>query len=237
MKAFMYNVFLQWKLDLRNKGVLLTYYIVPLIFYLFMGAIFTSVNPVSRDTLIQAMIVFNISMGAFLGTPVQVAELYKNDLKKAYRVGGIPISASGAITLISGLLHLIITSMIIYITAPLLFDAPTPISNMFLLSLITFIIASLMIGLLLGLFVKDFTKVAMYAQGIFLPSLMLSGIMFPASLLPSFLEYIGYIFPATWGYKSMVGLFDITNYWPLLIFVVVALIISIYKMERIKKID
>lgn len=37
MNAFLYGVALQWKLDLRNKGILLSYYIVPLVFFAFMG--------------------------------------------------------------------------------------------------------------------------------------------------------------------------------------------------------
>jgi hypothetical protein len=40
MSAFLYGVVLQWKLDFRNKGVLLTYYVVPLVFFAFMGGIF-----------------------------------------------------------------------------------------------------------------------------------------------------------------------------------------------------
>ena len=35
MNAFMYGIVLQWKLDLRNKDMLLTYYVVPLVFFAF----------------------------------------------------------------------------------------------------------------------------------------------------------------------------------------------------------
>ena len=39
----------------------------------------------------------------------------------------------------------------------------------------------------------------MIAQLVFLPSIMLSGIMFPIDLLPDFLEAIGHIFPRFMG--------------------------------------
>ena len=42
MNGFLYGVALQWKLDLRSKSLLITCYIVPLIFFLLMGGIFTS---------------------------------------------------------------------------------------------------------------------------------------------------------------------------------------------------
>ncbi|SDF38442.1 ABC-2 type transport system permease protein [Fontibacillus panacisegetis] len=66
MKAFAYGAFLQWKLDFRNKNVVLTYYVVPLVFFAFMGGIFTSIDPLAKQTLIQSMTVFGVSMGTLL---------------------------------------------------------------------------------------------------------------------------------------------------------------------------
>ena len=43
MNGFLYGVALQWKFDIRSKSLLVTCYIVPLIFFLLMGGIFTSV--------------------------------------------------------------------------------------------------------------------------------------------------------------------------------------------------
>jgi pltK len=43
----------------------------------------------------------------------------------------------------------------------------------------------------------------MLSQLMFLPSIMLSGIMFPSFLPPRFLQYISYVFPATLGFKAM----------------------------------
>ena len=82
MEAFMYNVGLQWKLDFRNKGILLVYYIIPLVFFLFMGGVFSSINPESKNTLIQSMSIFTVTMGAVLGTPVPLINLiWKRDKK------------------------------------------------------------------------------------------------------------------------------------------------------------
>lgn len=48
MGAFLYGVSLQWKLDMRSKTLLITCYIVPLLFFAIMGGIFTSVMPEAR---------------------------------------------------------------------------------------------------------------------------------------------------------------------------------------------
>lgn len=50
MGAFIYGVSLQWKLDIRSKTLLITCYIVPLLFFGIMGGIFTSVIPGAGDT-------------------------------------------------------------------------------------------------------------------------------------------------------------------------------------------
>lgn len=39
MSGFLYGVALQWKLDIRSKSLLVTCYIVPLIFFLLMGGV------------------------------------------------------------------------------------------------------------------------------------------------------------------------------------------------------
>lgn len=85
MNGFLYGVALQWKLDMRSKSLLVTCYIVPLIFFLLMGGIFTSVMPEMRSTLIQSMIVMSVSMGAFIGLPPSLVETYGSDVKKVYK--------------------------------------------------------------------------------------------------------------------------------------------------------
>ena len=91
MKGFLYSLALQWKLDIRSKSLLVTYYIVPLIFFLLMGGIFTSVIPDMGSTLIQSMIVMSVSMGAFLGLPPSLIETYGSDIKKIYKANGVHI--------------------------------------------------------------------------------------------------------------------------------------------------
>ena len=85
MRAFLYGVFLQWKLDIRSKTLLITCYIVPLLFFLIMGGIFTSVMPEARYTLIQSMTVFGVTMGALIGLPPSLVEIYSSNIKNDKR--------------------------------------------------------------------------------------------------------------------------------------------------------
>ena len=219
MNGFLYGVALQWKLDIRSKSLLVTCYIVPLIFFLLMGGIFTSVMPEMRSTLIQSMIVMSVSMGAFIGLPPSLIETYGSDIKKVYKANGVPIYMGIIAMFLSAFVHLMITCIMIVLLAPILFEATLPTQlPLFFLALAIYIIVSLSIGSVLGLTVKNQAKLTMIAQLVFLPSIMLSGIMFPIELLPDFLEAIGLIFPASWGYRLMLDNgFYLENLWYLML--------------------
>lgn len=235
MSAFLYGIALQWKLDIRNKGVFLTYYVVPLVFFAFMGGIFSSINPAAKDTLIQSMTVFGVTMGAILGAPAPLVELYGSEIKKAYKVGGIPLWAASINNFLSAFAHLFIMSLVIFFISPLAFGAKTPIHlSHYFLSLTLFISVSVTVGTLLGLYIKSPSKLTMASQLIFLPSIMLSGIMFPTSMLPKVFETVSKVFPATWGYKLMTSEgFNGKLLIPLAAIMLLSICINGYKLSKI----
>ena len=236
MNCFLYSLVLQWKLDIRSKSLLVTFYIVPLVFFLIMGGIFTSVMPGMGSTLIQSMIVMSVSMGSFLGLPPSLVEIYGSDIKKIYNANGVPIYLGLVTILLSAFVHLMMTCIVILLLAPILFKASLPTQlPIFLLSLTIYIIVSLSIGCILGLTLKNQAKLTMLAQLVFLPSIMLSGIMFPISLLPDFLQVIGLVFPAYWGYRLMLeNGFSIESLWYMLFIFCIAVMIGILLLNKQK---
>ena len=236
MNCFLYSLVLQWKLDIRSKSLLVTFYIVPLLFFLIMGGIFTSVSPGMGTTLIQSMIVMSVSMGAFLGLPPSLIETYGSDIKKIYKANGVPIHLGLVTMVLSAFVHLTMTCMVILQLASILFKASLPSQlPLFFLALAIYIFVSLSIGSILGLTVKNQAKLTMIAQLIFLPSIMLSGIMFPITLLPDFLQVIGRLFPASWGYRLMLeNGFSLENLWYLILVSCIAIISSFFLVNKQK---
>ena len=236
MNCFLYSLVLQWKLNIRSKSLLVTFYIVPLIFFLIMGGIFTSVIPEMGSTLIQSMIVMSVSMGAFLGLPPSLVEIYGSDIKKIYNANGVPIYLGLVTILLSAFVHLMMTCIVILLLAPILFKASLPTQlPIFLLSLTIYIIVSLSIGCILGLTLKNQAKLTMLAQLVFLPSIMLSGIMFPISLLPDFLQILGRLFAAYWGYRLMLeNDFSLENLWYMIFIFCIAVMIGILLLNKQK---
>ena len=165
------------------------------------------------------MIVMSVSMGAFLGLPPSLIETYGSDIKKIYKANGVPIHLGLVTMVLSAFVHLMITCMVILLLAPILFKANLPSQFLlFFLALAIYIFVSLSIGSILGLTVNNQAKLTMIAQLIFLPSIMLSGIMFRSNLLPDFLQAIGRLFPASWGYRLMLDHgFGLENLWYLIL--------------------
>lgn len=237
MKAFLYGVFLQWKLDIRSKTLLITCYIVPLLFFAIMGGIFTSVMPEASSALIQSMKVFGVTMGALIGLPPSLVEIYGSNIKKVYQANGVPLYLGLALTNISAYIHLFLMSILLYIAAPLAFHAELPENpGVHFISLAIFIAVSLSIASIIGMAVKDPAKTSMFSIIVFLPSIIFSGIMFPIELLPKAFKTTGKLFPATWGYKLMAeNVFKTENLLSLLLIFVFAAIVCNILLRRIDK--
>lgn len=237
MGAFLYGVFLQWKLDIRSKTLLITCYIVPLLFFAVMGGIFTSVMPQAKETLIQSMTVFGVTMGALIGLPPSLVEIYSTDIKKVYKANGVPLYLGLVLTNISAYIHLFIMSVVLYFAAPLAFNAEIPDNpERYFISLAVFIAVSLSIASIIGLAVKDQAKTSMVSIIVFLPSILLSGIMFPIDLLPKAFQTAGKIFPASWGYRIMADyIFQLKNLLPLTVLFVLAVFACIILLRRLDK--
>lgn len=196
MKAFMYTFFLQTKTDLKQFEILIVYYLVPLVFYIVMGFVFQSIMPDISETLIATMSIFAISMGALFGLPSSIFNYCQNTLRKSLRVSSIPLSAMIFSGMLSAFVHLMVTTLIIVFVSPILFQAQIPISLLsFFFVIVLLLITSCLLGIIIALFSKSSGRLALYAQIVFLPTVMLSGIMFSVDLLPDGLKIISNIIP------------------------------------------
>lgn len=234
MKAFLYGVGLQFKLDIRSKTMLITCYLVPLLFFFFMSGIFTSVDPTAVVTLIPSMSVFVVTMSALMGLPPSLSEVYGGDVKKVYKANGVPLSLGVVTQFLSSFIHTLIVCLIVFALAPFAFKAHLPANVLlYFCSLVLFLFVALAIGCILGLLIKSQAKQTMVAMIVFLPSVMLSGIMFPASMLPSFMQYIAYAFPATIAFQAMTA-FEVWHL-PVLAALFAALALAVILLLRSKR--
>ena len=206
MIAFLKHMTIQFKLGLRDKTLLIDFYIVPLGFYLIMGSVMSSINPQYMHTLITSLIAFGVTMGALQGVSAPLSKLREGGTLRSYRVIGIPEHSVLLTELLSTFLHLLIMSVIILVTAPIFFKADYPKNFiLFFAVLFLFILATTAAGMLIGVIFSSHMA-AMFSTVVFVFSVMVSGMMFEPSMLPKVLMYIGRILPATYAVQAFNGL-------------------------------
>ncbi len=206
MKAFLIHLMVQFRGDLRDKGVLMVYYLVPLAFYLVMGSIMKALEMESGAPLTLSITVFALSMSAYLGMPQSLVKAREQGVLEAYRAAGIPAWSMPIATIVISTLHMLAVAVVILVTAPLLFGAAIPESmGRYALTVLLCALCSEGLGALLACLVKKQNTLTLAGQCLFLPTVMLSGIMFPASLLPKAMQWAGEALPATQALRLYAG--------------------------------
>ena len=182
-------------LGLRRRQMLFLNYIFPLGFYLMMGMIMPGLNPMFLETMVPSMATFAILAIGLLGIPDPLVTAREQGIFRSYRIHGIPARAIVLIPIVTSVMHMTIVGAIISTTAPLLFGAPAPVhplsfAGIFLLT--AFTVSSL--GSLMS------------SQVIFIPSMLIGGLMIPHAFLPDAARPVSGLLPTTFAMEAFQGL-------------------------------
>jgi ABC-2 type transport system permease protein len=208
MNAFLNHLSFEFRTGIRNKTLLLLNYLFPLGFYVMMGVIMAQINPMYLETMLPAMVVFAIVAATMLGLPDPLVTAREAGIFRSYKINGVPALSILVIPALTTILHAAAVAGIITITAPLLFDAPSPVHwPAFILTFILMAFACAGLAVLIGVISPSSRMTVLWSQLIFLPSMMLSGISgVPISLLPEALRRIAMLLPATHAMNAFRGL-------------------------------
>jgi ABC-2 type transport system permease protein len=207
MTAFAVHFAFEFKTGLRNATAMLMNYLFPLGFYLLMGIVFTQINPTFRDTMIAAMLVFAAMSSNLLGLPDPLVTSREAGIYRSFKINGVPAVSILAIPALSAMIHALIVAAIIALTAPLLFQAATPTNwGMLAILAILTIFTFGAIGALIGVVSPSSRATVLWTQLIFLPSMLLGGLMMPVALLPASVQPFAALLPATHAMQALTGL-------------------------------
>jgi ABC-2 type transport system permease protein len=207
MNAFIHHFTFEFRTGIRNKQLLLMNYLFPLGFYLMMGFIMAEINPPFREDIIPAMIVFGILAATLLGIPDPLVNARENGVFRSYKINGVPSISILVIPALTTILHLVIVTILITATAPLLFDAPLPVNWLnFALSFVAMAFTCAGISVLIGVVSPSSRMTVLWSQLIFVPSMLLGGMMVPYSMLPAAAGKIAQLLPATQAMNAFNGL-------------------------------
>lgn len=207
MRAFALHLGLEFRLGMRNKTLLLMNYLFPLGFYALLGALMGAVNPGFLTTIVPAMSLFAIMSGALLGMPDTLVSARTANIFRSYKIAGVPAGSLLAIPIITSMLHALLVTSIIAATAPLLFGGAA-VQNWAGFTLV-FLAAALALagaGALIGVVSSSTRMTVLLSQAVFLPSMILGGLMLPISILPPALGQAAMLLPTSYAMDAVAGL-------------------------------
>ena len=207
MNAFLHHFSYDFKSGIRNRMMLFINYLFPLGFYAIMGLVMTAINPAFKGVLIPAMVLFTIMASTLLGLPNPIVESRLAGIYRSFKINGVPAVSIITIPIVTTVVHALIASTLVALTAAPFFDGLPPNNwlNYFLISLLAaFTCGSL--GALIGVISKDTRAVTLWSQMIFLTSMLIGGLMVPIDILPEFIRPFSLLMPTTQAMQAYNGL-------------------------------
>jgi ABC-2 type transport system permease protein len=207
MSAFTNHFAFEFKTGLRNATSMLMNYLFPLGFFAMMGLVMTQVNPGYTEIIIPGMILIALMAAALLGLPGPLVEAREAGIYRSYKVNGVPAVSILLIPMLTTVFHALIASGIIAVSANPLFDGRNP-QNWWALALVT-VVAALnfgCLGALISVVSNDSRSVVLWSQLIFLPSILLGGLMMPLNILPESVLNFSFMLPTTYAMQAYSGL-------------------------------
>jgi len=207
MNAFANHFAFEFRTGMRDKTQLLMNYLLPIGLYAMLGFLMTELNPPFRETMIPAMIIVAILFSMVLGLPNPLVTAREAGIFRSYKINGVPAVSILTIPALTTILHMVVVAVIITATAPPLFGAPLPTNwPAFILIFLLTAFAHAGLGLLIGVISSSSRATVLWSQLIFLPSMLIGGLMIPYSMLPGVLGKVGLLLPSTHAMNAFQGL-------------------------------
>ena len=207
MKAFAYHLTYDLRSALRDRGRLLLFHLFPLVFFALCASFMTAVNPFFREAMLPGMVLFAVMSACLLATPSALVQARENGVFRSFRVNGVPSASILSVPVIGAGLHVAAVSAVIAVAGVLVFGGRAPSSA------VGFAVAGLLsyaayaaIGVLIGVAASKDTSATLLSQLVFIPSILLGGLMVPARVLPEGLQRIALLLPSTHCMRVFAGL-------------------------------
>jgi ABC-2 type transport system permease protein len=208
MTAFFYHLAYDFRTGVRDRTQLLMNYLFPLFFFLMMGVIMVKINPGFKDYMTPGMIMFTALTATVLSMPNPIVSARESGIFRSYRINGVPAINILTVPMLGSIAHLTLASAIILFTAGPLFGAKSPAlsaapAGIGIFLAMAFCLASL--GVLIAIVSPNTRSTILFSQLLYLPSIMLSGVMMPLSVLPDSMVYISKLLPTTYAMEAFRG--------------------------------
>ncbi len=207
MRAFAVHFGFEFKTGLRNSNQMMINYLFPIGFYIVMGLVMIRINPGFADTMVPALAVFAIIASTVLGMPSPLVEAREAGIFRSFKINGVPAFSILVIPALTTMFHALISATLIAVSAPFLFAGAAP-QNWLAFALVMLVTAFACggIGALISVVSKDSRATVLWSQLIFLPAMLIGGLMVPLSILPDSVAPVSMLLPTTHAMQASLGL-------------------------------
>jgi ABC-2 type transport system permease protein len=153
------------------------------------------------------MIIVAILFSMVLGLPTPLVAAREAGIFRSYKINGVPAISILTIPGLTTILHMVVVAAIITATAPLFFGAPASVNWAgFILFFLLAAFAHAGLGMLISVISSSTRATMLWQQLIFLPSMLIGGLMIPYTSLPDTLAKVGLLLPSTHAMNAFQGL-------------------------------
>ncbi|NLN20131.1 MAG: ABC transporter permease [Firmicutes bacterium] len=216
MSALLLHFASEFKATLRNRNLLLMNYLLPLGFYLLVGGMMNQINPFFGEQMIPAMVILTVLSGVIMGLPTPLVEAREAGVLRSFRVNGVRSGNLIAVPALANALHVCLVALIICVSAPLIFHVPAPADwPMFILVFLVTVLTNCGLATLIGVLAPGGQMAVLWQQLLFVPAMVLSGLMVPLSIVPAWGRRLALLLPATYAMEAFQGLaYKRETLWP-----------------------
>lgn len=199
MKAYWAMSVIHLKLALRERTVLFFNYVFPLLFFFGFGQFMDARNTGAITRIVPMVLVLGILGNGLFGAGIRaVAEREQNILRR-YKVTPITPAPILVASIVTGLLLYLPALFFVVGIAHLYYRMPFPERPLSLLLLISVgCVAFRAIGLIIAAVANTVAESNILVQMLYLPMLFISGVTFPLSAMPSYMQIVAQFLPASY---------------------------------------
>ncbi len=203
MNGYLHHLAFDFSSGIRDATLMLMNYLFPIGFFVMIGLFMPAINPDFVEIMIPGMLVFAVMTGTLMTIPATLIDQRSAGILRSFRVNGVPAGALITIPLLSALFHTAVVSTVLTVIGAFFYGALTPTNWLwFIITLLLTTLTLATLSVLIGLVVPSSRTATLIAQLVYVPSVLLGGLMVPEGLLPEALARGASLLPATQAMRA-----------------------------------
>ncbi len=203
MNGYTFHLIYDFKTGLRDKSLMLMNYLFPLAFLAMTGLFMAQINPFFRELMVPGMVIFAVMTSALLNLSSTMITEREAGIYRSYRVNGVRALSLVTIPAAGHLIHAFLVSVIVTALSIFVFGGTAPVHwGWFFLVFLLVSLSLSTFGQLIGIVSPSQRAGLLFAQGLYIPSVVLSGIMVPQDMIPENLNLFTSLLPAAHGIRG-----------------------------------